>query len=185
VTLAATERSKYRECWSYSQYRHYSPGEWALPIFREINRKKGSLIDLGCGTGRAGAALSDDGYEVTLLDFADNCRDFEVKEKGLSFIRSNLWTRWSGDWDIGYCCDVMEHIPPEKCEAALKRIFANCVRVFFTIHFGPDNFGQTVGHPLHLNVQPFTWWRDKLAEHGKVVHARDLIGIGAFLVEPS
>jgi 2-polyprenyl-3-methyl-5-hydroxy-6-metoxy-1,4-benzoquinol methylase len=183
VTLAATERKKYQECWSYSQYRQYSPGEWALPLFRDVNRKKGSLIDLGCGTGRASATLADEGYEVTQLDFASNSRDFEVKEKGLPFIESNLWTKWEGSWDVGYCCDVMEHIPPDKCDAVLKRIFSNCRRVFFTIHFGPDNFGQTVGHPLHLNVQDFIWWRDKLSEYGRIKNARDLIGIGAFFVE--
>lgn len=183
MNLDAAERRKYRECWSYSQYRHYSPGEQALPVFRQVNRKKGTLIDLGCGTGRAGAALAEEGHEVTLLDFAHNALDFSVEQKKMPFIKANLWSRWKGDWDIGYCCDVMEHIPPEKTDDALKRITLNCGRVFFSIHFGPDNFGKVVGHPLHLTIQPFVWWRDKLKGYGKLLNARDMIGMGMFFVD--
>lgn len=182
-SLAAFERKKYQEIWSYSQYRAHSPGEWALPLFRQMVRKKGTLIDLGCGTGRAGLALSEEGHQVTLLDFADNCLDFKVRKSALPFIRSNLWTSWGGEFDVGYCCDVMEHLPPAKVDTVLSRMMKNCRRVFFNIHFGPDNFGKVIGHPLHLTVEPFTWWRDKLAGVGDLKEARDLIGMGAFLLE--
>jgi len=182
MSLASTERSKYKECWKYDKYRHHSPGEWALPVFKQIVRKKSTLIDLGCGTGRAGMALSELGFDVTLLDFAPNCLDFAVRQKELPFIQSNLWSGWKGEWEYGYCCDVMEHIPPEMTDRVLKRIAKNCKRVFFTIHFGPDNFGKVVGHPLHVNIQGFTWWRDKLKEHFILKDARDLIGMGTFMV---
>ena len=184
VNLATAERRKYEDCWSYSQYRNYSPGVWALPLFRQLVRKRGTLIDLGCGTGRAGAELAEAGFEVTLMDFADNCLDFKVKQKGLPFIRGNLWSPWkgAGRFDYGYCCDVLEHIPPDKVDKVLRRIFAHCDRVFLNIHFGPDNFGKVVGHPLHLTVQPFVWWLAKLGEYGDVRDARDLLGMGAFFV---
>ncbi len=121
-SLAAFERRKYQKIWAYSQYRHYSPGEHALPLFRQVWRKRGTLVDLGCGTGRAGAKLADDGWDVTLLDFVDNSLDFKVKEKKLPFVRANLWTDWKGDYDYGYCCDCMEHIPEEKLPELLDLI---------------------------------------------------------------
>ncbi len=180
MTTATAERRKYEEVWSLPNYRAYSPGEAVLPLFRQQvrPRSKGRLIDIGCGTGRAGLALASDGWDVTLLDHAKNCRDHEAK--GLPFVKACVWGRWAGQWDVGYCCDVMEHIPPEKVNATLKRIFTNCGRVFFSICFEPDHFGGEVGHPLHLTVQPFTWWRDRLGEHGTVRNARDLIGMGVF-----
>ena len=98
------------------------------------------------------------------------------------FIHSNLWSKWHGPFDVGYCCDVMEHLPPEKVDAVLKRIFKNCESCFFSIHFGEDSFRKVVGHPLHLTVKPFSWWLDKLKEYGTVNDARDLIGMGSFYV---
>jgi 2-polyprenyl-3-methyl-5-hydroxy-6-metoxy-1,4-benzoquinol methylase len=183
MNLAAAERRKYELVWSHSEYRRYSPGEAAIPYFRQLVRKRGTLIDLGCGAGRAGSKLHELGFKVTLLDFVDNSLDYEVMKKRLPFIRSNLWTQWQGEWDYGYCCDVMEHIPTEKVEVVVKRIFRNCRACFFSIHFGPDNFGKAIGHPLHLTIQPFTWWRDLLMEYGELVNARDLLGMGCFYLK--
>lgn len=180
MRLADAERRKYEKCWSYQQYRLYSPGEHALPIFRQVRRKKGKLVDLGCGTGRAGNKLSEEGWKVTFLDFADNCLDWEVAKKKPKFIKANLWSKWNGSYDVGYCCDVMEHLPPEKVDASLKNIFSHCEHVFFNIHFGPDNMGKLIGHPLHLTIEPFEWWLEKLSEYGEVKNARDLIGMGCF-----
>jgi SAM-dependent methyltransferase len=179
TNLAAAERRKYERAWAMPRYRTYSPGEQVLPIFRSLVRKRGTLIDLGCGTGRAGQALFESGFDVTLMDFADNC----VEERELPFLKQNLWSRWPDrTWDYGYCCDVMEHIPPEKVEPALEQIFKHCHRVFFSVHFGEDGFGELLGERLHLTIQPFVWWRDLFGEYGTVKDARDLIGMGTFYV---
>ncbi|MHA2085554.1 MAG: hypothetical protein ACXABD_17500 [Candidatus Thorarchaeota archaeon] len=57
-----------------------------------------------------------------------------------------------------------------------------CDGVFFSIAFAPDYFGRFVGEPLHLNVKPFVWWRDRLAGMGNLIEARDLLGEGVFYV---
>lgn len=147
-----------------------------LPIFRQLVRKRGTLVDIGCGTGRAAKALDKGGFKATLMDFAHN-----APEVVLPYVQCNIFGKWPDRrWDYGYCCDVMEHLPPEKVDKALKNIFEHCDKVFFTIHFGQDNFGAAIGHPLHLTVQPFTWWRDKLREYRTLKDARDLIGMGVF-----
>ena len=168
-------RKLYERLWDDSNYRVYSPGEEALPIFHQLVHKKGTLVDIGCGTGRAGQALAERGFEVTLMDFASN-----APEVDLPFRRGSIFGRWPGDYDYGYCCDVMEHLEPDRVERALKAIFRHCRKVFFTIHFGPDNFGETVGHPLHLTQQCFVWWRDLISRHARLYNARDLIGMGSF-----
>ena len=98
-------------------------------------------------------------------------------------LKTNLWEDWGTEkvWKVGYCCDVMEHIPPEHVEAVLMRIFAHCDRVFFGISFNPDHFGPAlVGEPLHLTVRPYVWWRDLLADMAVLKESRDLLGEGVF-----
>ena len=111
------------------------------------------------------------------MDFVD------ARERKITFYKQNLWMPWPDKhWAYGYCCDVMEHIPPEKVDKVLANIMAHCGKTFFSISFQEDHFGRKVGHPLHLTVRPFEWWRDKLAEHGAVHQGRDLIGMGVFFV---
>jgi hypothetical protein len=87
-------------------------------------------------------------------------------------------------YDYAYCCDVMEHIPTEYVMATLQNIMATCTEgAFFYICLVPDGFGALIGKPLHLTVRPFMWWRDKLAELGEVVDARDLIMNGMYYVK--
>jgi hypothetical protein len=68
-------------------------------------------------------------------------------------------------------------------DKVLDNIAQHVDRCFFSIHFGPDHFGQVVGHPLHLTVKPFEWWVVKLAQFGTVKQARDLLGMGVFDVQ--
>lgn len=179
-TLATHERRKYERIWSDSRYAQYSPGEEMVPLFRQMCRKKGTLLDIGCGTGRATRKLHEAGYSAVGIDFVD------ARDAPTPFVKQNLWTPWKkirGVRDYGYCCDVMEHIPPEKVDLVLDNIIRHCNRVFFSVHFGPDHFGQVIGHPLHLTIRPFVWWREKLRCYGILTEARDLLGMGVFLLQ--
>jgi hypothetical protein len=171
-----SEQAKYEQVWAIPEYGRYSPGEKMLPLFRQMVRKKSDLIDFGCGCARATKHLQDDGYDVLGVDFVD------ARETDVPFKHHDLTKPLPVKAEMGYCCDVMEHIEPENVDAVLANIMGAVERCFFSIHFGPDHFGSVVGHPLHLTVAPFTWWLTKLKEHGKVKDARDLIGEGVFLV---
>lgn len=189
MSLSAAEKAKYQRCWADERYRVHSPGEQMLPLFRQMVRRTDgwqpslapimnhhTLVDIGSGTGRASLALSEMGYDVTMLDFAENAAEVD-----LPFVKCNLFGRWPDMWwDQGYCCDVMEHIPPERVERVLENIAGHVGRCFFSIHFGPDHFGAIVGHPLHLTIRPFEWWQASLSEYGKVKQSRDLLGMGVF-----
>ena len=62
--------------------------------------------------------------------------------------------------DVGFCTDVMEHIPPDDVETVLRNIMASTPRAFFQISTVEDVFGKTIGQPLHLSVHPHAWWMD-------------------------
>jgi hypothetical protein len=64
------------------------------------------------------------------------------------------------EWDLslpcplrapyGYCCDVMEHIPPDQVDAVLSNIKDSAETVVFRIEYEPDVMGKLIG------VQPCT-----------------------------
>jgi hypothetical protein len=134
-------------------------------------------IDFGCGTGRGALMLAlFGGMRVKMLDFAANCLDAEVAEAcktqptRLSFAEHDLTQPSPHTAAYGYCCDVMEHIPPEDVRKVLFNILASAQHVFFGISTVPDHLGSLIGETLHLTVQPMAWWVQQIQELGASVH---------------
>ena len=152
-----TERQKYQRLWAGNGYREWSPGLGAVDVFLGL-KPEGKVVDFGCGTGRAAVKIAET-HQVLCIDFTDNCRDREAL--GLPFLQWDLTLPLPVGGDVGFCTDVMEHIPPEDVDAVLANIMAAVPRCFFQIATVPDAFGQTIGQPLHLTVQPAGWWRNK------------------------
>jgi len=165
--------------WEHEEYRRVSPGEHCAQEFlREAKPRKGAtVLDLGCGTGRGGFALAFFGaLDVTLVDFAENCLDKDVRDMlepqahAIRFVEADLTKPLPVNAAYGFCTDVLEHIPPSQVDSVIKNCLAACQHVYFQIATGDDVMGDLVGHKLHLSVHPFEWWVDKLREHGAVVH---------------
>lgn len=179
-----TEKDKYRLMWQFQGYREISPGECLVPVFLgTVEPDEGSMvIDFGCGTGRAGLALREQGHEVYLIDFADNCRDQEALS--LPFLEWDL----TGDpiplsAQYGFCTDVMEHIPPDDVHKALTNIFGSAQEVFFQIATRPDIRGVVIREPLHLTVLNHSAWRNILGEYGTVLWEQEHEGASLFHVQ--
>lgn len=157
------EADKYRHMWSVHEYRRHSPAEAivdeianALPI--------GRVLDLGCGTARAAVDLERMGFSPVLVDFASNCRDHEALH--LPFHEADLSKPLPVTAPAGYCCDVMEHIPPHQVDDVLSNIAAAVDVCLFRIEMAPDSFGPAViGQPLHLSVHNEAWWHETLNKH--------------------
>lgn len=172
------EKQKYIKCWNLDAYRNISPGERCIDMFLEVyddlnkNSEKQTLIDFGCGTGRAALKL-DETFNVMPMDFAFNCLDDNVAEHfGDRFVEHDITKKSHHRAEWGYCTDVMEHLPPEQIDDALEVMFECCDNVFFQIATIPDHFG---GHPdikddLHLTVWDYNKWLKKFSEHGVIVH---------------
>lgn len=161
-----SERSKYELMWEFDAYRTSSPGEQLVhDAITEMGMAGGdSLIDFGCGPGRATSILQKAGIRATGLDIAANCLDDGVE---VPFRQVCLWDLPEdidpADW--GYCCDVMEHIPPDKVDAVLANIRAKTKRgVFFNIAFLHDTHGEVIQQRLHLTIHSEGWWLNKLRE---------------------
>lgn len=180
---AAQERAKYQEIWSIPEYRVQSPGLEDVDHFMDVMDPPhgSSLIDIGCGEGLAGLEFAKRGFHVNWLDLTD--AGLSPKVDRSRFIEAPLWSNWPRDlWDYGYCCDVLEHIPSEYTMICVGRILQACETAWLRIALTPDAFGQMIGEPLHLTVRPFDWWLVRLATLGKVKDARDLCGVGLYVV---
>ena len=174
------EAARYRRMWEFDSYRAVSPGEGMAMQFLSQARPPADAecIDFGCGTGRGALMLALFGkMRVTMLDFAENCLDPEVRDAlttqkdRLSFRRADLTKGSPVTAPYGYCCDVMEHIPPGDVRAVLSNILAAANHVFFGISTMPDVCGpDCIGEPLHLTVQPMSWWLSELSALGAIVH---------------
>jgi hypothetical protein len=169
MSIEDKERNKYERMWSFPAYRGWSPGYEAAPIaYRTMKCEAGdSLIDMGCGTGRAGDYFHERGLVVTLVDFVTTA----VETNHLPFINACLWDL---PRDLSathtFCADVMEHIPPTHVEAVIDCIARATERTaFFQIATGRDSCGELIGEALHLTVEPDAFWRALLVQRFEMI----------------
>ncbi len=164
------EPQKYEAIWKHEKYRCHSPGERVAERFVQIAQPSPWQVvaDLGCGTGRGGKAVERlSGARVVYVDFAPNCMD-----EGQPIL-ADLSRQIPVNADIGYCCDVMEHIPPGQVDDVLRNVCNVAPRIFFQIALFHDNMGAIIGQRLHLSVHTAFWWLRKLQDYGRVLHFED------------
>jgi SAM-dependent methyltransferase len=170
MNTVEAERRKYERMWTeVPAYRNDSPGERLVDYFlKHADYEPGdTLIDLGCGTGRAGLALYNRGLDVTLYDISAKAVDADIARLEFPFIEHCVWLDDDTDpADWVYCCDVLEHIPPEHIDKSLAVIRRLALKgAFLQIAMFHDGFGARIGERLHLTVENQDWWLKKLAEY--------------------
>lgn len=163
MSLHEQELAKYKRAWSQEGYRSWSPGENAVHNFLSncAWHPGDSLVDLGCGTGRAGSLLAKHGLNVTLLDFCYEAIDI----KHLPIVIANLWELpvWP-TYDWLYSVDVLEHIPEEKVDDVLAG-FAKIMRSGGYLQIALFNDSGNFGDKLHMTVKPLEWWIEAVRKH--------------------
>lgn len=178
------EQAKYAKLWrDVPDYRAVAPGEdWAMTFLAQAKPPKDAeVIDFGAGTGRAAVALALVGRcKVTMLDFVEHCLDDDVRAIAeaqpdrLTFAVHDLTKMPKQSAAYGYCCDVMEHIPPDDVRKVLLNILSSAQHCFFAISTVDDVMGARIGQPLHLTIRPAAWWQEQLTKLGAVVHWQEV-----------
>jgi SAM-dependent methyltransferase len=179
VAVKTKEQRKYEKMWEIDDYRKISPGEQSAHKFLEVCNmpKNAECIDFGCGTGRGGLMIALFGQAiVTLVDFAENALDEDVVEitktqpDRLKWVQADLTKRLPVTAPYGYCTDVMEHLPPEEVDDAIRCMMMAANHIFFQISTVDDVMGERIGEKLHLTVKPYEWWLKKFRDLGAVIH---------------
>lgn len=159
-----SEREKYERMWAVKGYRAHSPGEAAVETFLTHVKGRGDLVDIGCGTGRAGLKLKEAGFTVTLMDFTDNSRDYAAMV--LPFIQHDVTQPFPFFSYYGFCADMLEHIPTEQVAVVLRNILKGTYCIFMQISTQPDTFGSSINQDLHLTVRQGAWWKEQIEHAG-------------------
>lgn len=188
-----TEQEKYEAMWERPEYRNGSPGERVAKDFVQWAgvTKDDIVVDFGCGTGRGGKRVHElTGCRIEYVDFAANCLNEDVRDvEWARFYEADLSGHLLSldvDGKLGFCTDVMEHLPPGQVMDAIRNIMQVAPRVFFQISLVHDSFGKLLGPDvhLHLSVFPFEWWLELFRALGyKVLRSEYRTNVGLFYVE--
>jgi 2-polyprenyl-3-methyl-5-hydroxy-6-metoxy-1,4-benzoquinol methylase len=125
----------------------------ALRLARWITRrlKPRSIIDIGCATGfyllPFGPEVTCQGIEINEEALAQSYRSLHIERVDIA---SEKFTR--GRFDLGLCLEVLEHIPTDKSDAAVRNIAKLCR----TLVFSAAQPGQ--GGDGHINCQRREYW---------------------------
>jgi hypothetical protein len=123
--------------------------------------KAGSTItDWGSGSGQAGDALIEKGFDVRMVDIAANA----YRGQHGPVIEACLWDLPAdmAPTDHGFCADVMEHLPPDRVPQVFEQIAARTrVSCYFQIALFEDHW---YGRNLHLSVFPPAWWKTRILD---------------------
>lgn len=162
------ERDKYN--WLYDN--GYPAGGDALhTVFTELGLdsfNNSSIIDFGCGRGTL--SLKASGYSKYVgIDISDSVikpLELEQRPRCSFFVGSLTDPVLEGDYDIGWCSDVVEHLDESVLDVCLRSMLRRCRRLYVLAccrtsrHLGPHH------ENLHLIVKDQQWWADRLAEVG-------------------
>lgn len=161
--LLVSETNKYERIWKISDYTYWSGECEEISKFLAwiVGRPIKSILVLGCGQGYGLHKLTRAGYEVFGIDLVD-VLEFPEHRKKLTIAPIWQLPYKSLQFDALLCCDVFEHLPPDKVVAALQEM--NRVSKFWycTISCRPDQLGKKIDETLHLSIYSPDWWIHQL-----------------------
>lgn len=166
----AHERAKYQAMWGRKEYRERSPGQRfvssCMGVFRSWHTDgiAPSVIDYGCGTGRATIDFARAGYLSVGVDITAN-----ALEERVPFVEACLWALPDslGPSMFAFCADVMEHLPePHICNVLQSIRMRTSTLGCFLISWGEDDCGKLIGQELHITKRPSEWWREQFRRTG-------------------
>ncbi len=133
-------------------------GDIADQIISQINPR--TVLDAGCAMGFLVEALRLRGVEASGFDVSEFAiRNVHPSVRSYCEVRSII-ERFSGEFDLIVCIEVLEHLPPEEAHAAVANLCVHTNDILFSSI--PDDYREAT----HLNVQPSEYWASLFAQHG-------------------
>lgn len=167
-------RELYEKIWGASVYRVTSPAERLVPdiialLRPEGDREPGSLLDWGCGSGRATRLLQEAGFNAVGIDVAHNCLDERVAGCFPLIVASfaQLQDTQLIEADFSICVDVLEHINEDEVYPAVMTIEAKTRKqAFIRVANFKESHGEMLGtEQLHRIFRDAAWWENELGNH--------------------
>ena len=161
------ERAKYEKMWTLDKYRRRSPGLGQVDHFLTTCRpsKGDHILDVGTGRGVAVGELIRRGYLNTAgIDIASNAVNPDIRYAYLDRFRIGDYLTTDTlmvDWI--FCCDFLEHLPPEQLRPALEKIKHDSIKGLYlqvpTFPSSGKKWDDSFEFELHYTVMPAIWWK--------------------------
>jgi SAM-dependent methyltransferase len=166
----AQEDAKYS--WLYEGKYGNGPvvlfSRWAFPRFRKPTNAI-SILDWGCGKGSAQERLGSPYY--TGVDIASSVIERnKTRMPKANWLHGdlsdpNIKNSLEAEYDLGFCCDVLEHIPEPYLEQAVKQLCELTKTQMIAVSCIPSKHKDKFGQGLHLSVQNAAKWRELISKY--------------------
>lgn len=150
-----------------TEYGRFEPwlsffGKAAEKIVKKYRPK--TAVDIGCAFGLLTEALVDRGVDAVGFDISEfaisQAREDMRDRLKVHPITEPIPLRDEKRYDLAICIEVLEHLPPEQTEIAIKNLCACADRIIFSST--PDDFDE----PTHFNVRATEEWLGLFAQQG-------------------
>ena len=183
LTVFRREDRKYSGLWADG----YSDANWdrlAKRVFTKLNSNghRISLIDFGFGTGNAMDYFERRGFYVEGTEISSHAVARQLKRGRKVYHTSidDLSSMQDKQFEVGFCNDVIEHIPTELVAPSLEEMARVCSDyLFVSVCPTPSNHLSLEGENLHLTIRPLSWWEDQFRNYGDVEKLRLLFSRSA------
>ncbi len=140
------------------------------------------VFDAGCALGMLVESFWDRSVEAYGRD---------ISEFAIASVRSDMRSYCSvgtltepidGKYDLLTCIEVLEHMPADEAEQAVRVMADASERILFSS--SPIDFDE----PTHVNVRPTSYWLQLWAKHGfapNIYHDAGYVAPHAFVLERS
>lgn len=166
------EDKKYSDLWQDG----YGNANWqrlanVVARVAESYNEKPYIIDFGFGSGYAMDFFEGRGLCVEGTDISSFAVETQKKKGRRAYHRSldNLGLLEDNQYNIGFCNDVIEHVPEELVVPSLEEMTRVCSDyLFLSVCPTPSHHLSLEGENLHLTVRPESWWEEKFQKYGSV-----------------
>ena len=166
------EDRKYSELWQNG----YSDANWKRLAKSVLERVKSdystqSLIDFGFGRGTALDFFEKNGFYVEGIEISFYAIENQLRKRRTVYHSSldNLPMLKNDQFNIGFCNDVIEHVPKNLVIPSLEEMVRVCSDyLFISICQTPSHHLSLDGENLHLTVKLISWWEEQLKNYGEV-----------------
>ncbi len=170
-TVFHREDQKYSSLWmdKYKDANWKRLAKTGLKLTESLNENP-SIIDFGFGRGSAmnffyQNGLYVEGVEISKYAVKQQNRGNKVHHSSLD----NLSMLETNKFNVGFCNDVIEHIPEELVLPSLNEMTRVCSDyLLLSVCPTPSHHLSLDGENLHLTVKPELWWEDLLQRYGEV-----------------
>lgn len=147
-------QSEYKELHSKGAFSGYSVLAYTEDIRLLVkNTSSRTILDYGSGKGHQYSKKKTDVYWGAVVD----C--YDPGYEPLNSLPNKTY-------DGVICTEVMEHIPEEEIDDAMRNIFDRADKfVFFSIALRPASKRFANGQNVHVTLKTPMWWDDKIDEH--------------------